>query len=122
MRLLVIDDSRAVRRLLSGFLEEIGIQSAPAADGVEALEAFERDSNFDGALVDWDMPRMNGLEFVKAVRGRSEHNGKKLIMVTAQSSMANVAEAMNAGANDYLMKPLTKEMLAEKLRLVGLID
>ncbi|MSU60940.1 MAG: response regulator [Pedosphaera sp.] len=122
MRLLVIDDSRAVRLVLSKFLGELGIESAQAGDGLEALEAFEGDLDFDGALVDWDMPRMNGLEFVQAIRERSEFDGKKLIMVTAQTSMGNVVEAINAGANDYLMKPLTKEMLEEKLRLVGLID
>lgn len=122
MRLLVIDDSRAVRLVLSKFLRELGIESAQAGDGLEALEAFDGDLDFDGALVDWDMPRMNGLEFVQAVRERSEFDGKKLIMVTAQTSMGNVVEAINAGANDYLMKPLTKEMLEEKLRLVGLID
>ena len=122
MRLLVIDDSRAVRLVLSKFLGELGIESAQAGDGLEALEAFDGDLDFDGALVDWDMPRMNGLEFVQAVRERSEFDGKKLIMVTAQTSMGNVVEAINAGANDYLMKPLTKEMLEEKLRLVGLID
>ena len=65
---------------------------------------------------------MNGLEFVKAVRARAELAGMKLMMVTAQTSFNSVTEALAAGADDYLMKPLTRQMLEEKLRLLGLID
>lgn len=120
--ILVIDDSRTVRRLLSSFLGELSIDSIEACDGQDALEKLGQNSELDGALVDWDMPNMNGLEFVKAVRSRPEFNDLKLMMVTAQTSFDSVVEALNAGANDYLMKPLSRQMLEDKLRLIGLME
>lgn len=122
MMILVIDDSRTVRRLLSSFLGELSIDSIEACDGQDALEKLGQNSELDGALVDWDMPNMNGLEFVKAVRSRPEFNDLKLMMVTAQTSFDSVVEALNAGANDYLMKPLSRQMLEDKLRLIGLME
>ena len=122
MKILVIDDSRTVRRLLVSFLKDLGIESVEAGDGLEALEQLGQTGPFEGALVDWDMPRMNGLDFVKSVRKQSEFDDLKLLMVTAQTSMDSVVQALEAGATDYLMKPLTKQMLEEKLRLMGLIS
>lgn len=121
MKILVIDDSRTVRRLLVSFLNGLSIESVEAGDGLEALEQLEQAGPFEGALVDWDMPRMNGLDFVKSVRKQSEFDNLKLLMVTAQTSLDSVVQALEAGATDYLMKPLTKQMLEEKLRLIGLI-
>ncbi|MCF7765334.1 MAG: response regulator [Verrucomicrobia bacterium] len=122
MRILVIDDSRTVRRLLVSYLKDLSIDSAEAGDGREALEKVENEGPLEACLVDWDMPVMNGLDFVKAVRAKPELAGMKLMMVTAQTSFNSVAEALAAGADDYLMKPLTRQMLEEKLRLLGLID
>jgi len=72
--------------------------------------------------VDWDMPRMNGLEFVKAVRANPVYDGLKLMMVTTQNSMEHVAAALDSGAADFLMKPVTKESLAEKLLVLGVME
>ena len=74
------------------------------------------------ALVDWEMPRMNGLEFVQALRRNRDFAELKVLMITTLNSTERVAEALEAGASDYLMKPVTKEMLADKLQILGVID
>ena len=87
MRILVIDDSRTVRRLLSSFLKDLSIDSIEACDGQDALEKLDQVSELDGALVDWDMPILNGLEFVKAVRSQPEYDDLKLMMVFEAESL-----------------------------------
>ena len=118
---MVIDDSNTLRRVVVGYLRELSIDSIEAVDGLDALEKLRANPSLDGALVDWDMPRMDGLEFVKTVRACAEYNSLKLMMVTAQSSMGSLQQALEAGADDYLMKPFTPEMLGDKLRLIGLL-
>jgi two-component system chemotaxis response regulator CheY len=95
-----------------------------AEDGHEALQKLinnDPQEPFDVALVDWEMPRMNGLEFVQAVRRNREFAGVRLVMITIRNSMERVAEALAAGADDYLMKPVTREMLEDKLQILGLL-
>jgi two-component system chemotaxis response regulator CheY len=74
------------------------------------------------ALVDWDMPRMNGLEFVQFARRNHDFDAMKIMMVTTQNSMEKIVQALEAGANDFLMKPVTKDALLEKLQVLGLVD
>jgi len=96
-----------------------------AGDGRAALDLLVRNDPrepFKLALVDWEMPRMNGLEFVKAVRRNRDFDELKLLMITTLNSTERVAEALTAGANDFLMKPVTKEMLLEKLQILGVVD
>lgn len=120
MKILIVDDSKAMRTFLNHLVGELGLGPATLAeDGQHALETILKDSSFDLALVDWDMPRMTGLEFVKAVRLRPQFNELKLMMVTTQNSMDRVTAALTAGATDYLMKPVTKESLEDKLRVLG---
>jgi two-component system chemotaxis response regulator CheY len=121
MKILIIDDSKAMRAFLRYLAEELAFDSAEAGDGCEALAVLENHSDFDVALVDWDMPRMNGLEFVRAVRARRAYDAIKLMMVTTQTSMDHVAQALAAGATDFLMKPVTREALEEKLLLLGVL-
>ncbi len=108
-----------MRRLLSSFISSITQNVVEAVDGRDALAVLERESPIDLALVDWDMPVMNGLDFVKAVRADPRYADVKLMMVTAQNSYETVLEAIEAGAADYLMKPLTEDMLVDKLRVLG---
>lgn len=122
MKVLIIDDSRTMRRLLSSFLAPITQDLAEAGDGQAALSVLKAEGPFDLALVDWDMPVMNGLDFVKSVRSDPGYDGVKLMMVTAQNSFETVSQAIEAGANDYLMKPLTEEMLLDKLRVLGMAE
>lgn len=121
MRILIIDDSSTMRRILASYAHEHGLETSQAADGVEALDVLEHDDSYDAAMIDWDMPRMDGLTLLKEIRSRPEWDGIKTVMVTAQSDINCVAAALAAGADDYLMKPLDETMFIDKLRLVGLV-
>ena len=121
MRALVIDDSRAIRLILGKIVKEIGFDVLEAGNGLEALEQLKNsDSNIDLALVDWNMPEMNGYEFVCAVREDPQYNDLMLMMVTTETEMSQVVKALEAGANEYLMKPFTKDMILDKLNVMGL--
>ncbi|HXG49767.1 MAG TPA: response regulator [Methylomirabilota bacterium] len=124
MKLLVIDDSKAMRGFLCHLAKEWAFTTVEAADGREALDTLIRNDPkdpFDLALVDWDMPRMNGLEFIQFVRRNRDYDDLKLLMVTTNNTEEKVARALEAGANDFLMKPVTKESLEEKLLILGLM-
>lgn len=120
MTALVIDDSRAMRMILQRILVEIGFDVTQACDGVEALERLDDTPGIEVALIDWNMPRMSGLEFVRAVRSRTELRDITLIMVTSETEQQKVVAAMASGANEYVMKPFTPEMIRSKLDLLGL--
>lgn len=120
MRALVVDDSRAMRSLIGGLLREIGFEVAEACDGADALQRIREGGEVDLALVDWNMPQMNGYEFICAMRADSAHEKTTLVMVTAETEMERVNQALNAGASEYIMKPFTKESLREKLGILGL--
>ncbi len=122
MKVLIVDDSRTMRRLLSSFISPVTEDISEAGDGRDALGVLERESPFDLALVDWDMPVMNGLDLVKAVRANPTYDNMKIMMVTAQNSYETVLQAIEAGAADYLMKPLTEDMLIDKLRVLGMVE
>jgi two-component system chemotaxis response regulator CheY len=125
MRILIIDDSKAMRTYLGFVAQEMAFAATEACDGRAALDVLIRNDPrepFDVALVDWEMPRMNGLEFVQAVRRNRDFSGLKLLMVTTLNSTERIAEALEAGADDFLMKPVTKEMLQGKLQILGVVD
>ena len=120
---MVIDDSRAIRMILANTLEELGYEVCQAANGKEALAAVERETGgISLFLVDWNMPEMNGLEFVKRLRSDSRFSSVPLMMVTTETEMQQMATALEAGANEYVMKPFTKEIITDKLRLLGVIQ
>ncbi len=121
MRVLVVDDSRTMRNFLTAIVRNLDLEADQASDGVEALERLESAGSYDLAMVDWDMPRMSGIEFVRAVRARPKYGNLKLLMVTGRTSFEEVAEAVSNGSDDFLMKPLTPAMVAEKFRILGLI-
>jgi two-component system chemotaxis response regulator CheY len=122
VKALVIDDSKAMRSILKKILGEIGFEVIQAGNGRQALEGLQRVGEFDIALVDWNMPEMNGYEFVCAVRDDEAFDGMLLMMVTTETEMSQVIKALEAGANEYVMKPFTKEVVVEKLELLGLLD
>jgi two-component system, chemotaxis family, chemotaxis protein CheY len=124
MKMLVVDDSKPVRTLLSLFARELSFTTVEAADGREALDTLiqtDPKEPFAVALVDWDMPRMNGLDLVQTVRRNRDFDSLKMMMITTQNSLDKIATALGAGADDYLMKPVTKEMLEEKLQVLGVV-
>lgn len=116
---LVIDDSRAMRSMLSRMVRELGFEVVEAANGLEALDKLQAGLQARLALVDWNMPQMNGLEFVESVRRDARLEGLALMMVTTEIESALVVRALEAGANEYLMKPFTREALVEKLEILG---
>jgi len=118
---LIIDDSRAMRAILRRILTKAGFRTCEAEHGLQALERLEEHDDIAIALVDWNMPEMNGYEFVKAVRSDPENRDLWLMMVTTETEMSRVVKAMAAGANEYVMKPFTDEVILEKLQLLGLV-
>ena len=125
MKMLIVDDSKTMRNLLAFIAREMSFAITEAGDGREALDVLVRNDPrypFDVALVNWEMPRMNGLEFVAAVRRNRDFAGLKLLMITALNSPERVAEALEAGANDFLMKPVNEELLVDKLQILGVVD
>ncbi len=120
MHALVIDDSRAMRMILKQILQEMGFQVSEAGNGREALDRLRQMEKADIALVDWNMPEMNGFEFVCAVRAEAAYNDVQLMMVTTESEMSQMVKALEAGANEYVMKPFTKEVIREKLAILGI--
>jgi two-component system chemotaxis response regulator CheY len=120
MRALVVDDSRAIRSVLRRMLGEIGLDADEAGDGRQALALLARIPAPDVVLVDWNMPVMDGLALVQALRATPEYDAVPVVMVTTESEVERVLQALEAGANEYLMKPFTKEGLLSKLELLGI--
>jgi two-component system chemotaxis response regulator CheY len=120
---LVIDDSRAIRMILGRTLNRFGYEVCSAANGREAMEMIDRHSlDLSVILVDWNMPEMNGLEFVKAIRSDPKYSDVPLMMVTTETEVEQMYHALEAGANEYVMKPFTDEAIADKLRLLGVLQ
>ena len=122
MQAMVIDDSRATRAILARTLEELGYEVVQAGHGREALELLEHTPDIDLALVDWNMPVMNGLELVRAVRADDRFASVTLVMVTTEGDSDHMVTALEAGADEYVMKPFTAETIEEKLCLLGLVE
>ena len=118
---LVVDDSKTIRIIIRRILIEIGYEVCEAANGIEALKVIEAEkAELKFVLADWNMPEMNGLELVRRLRQDPEYAHLKVIMVTTETEMGQMASALDAGANEYVMKPFTKSILKEKLELVGI--
>lgn len=121
MHALVIDDSKAMRIIIGGILKQIGFQVTEAGNGSEALEQLRQLGKADLAMVDWNMPVMNGFDFVCAVRAEPAWEAMRMIMVTTETEMSQIVKAIEAGANEYVMKPFTKDMIREKIELLELL-
>jgi len=121
MRALIVDDSRFVRGYLRGLLEEKGFECEEAADGQAGMDKLTSRQSFDLALVDWNMPVMDGLEMLKKLRADG-FSGLKVLMVTTEAENDYILRALDAGADEYLMKPFDDEALTEKLAMLGLVE
>ena len=120
MQALVIDDSRAMRLILGRMLRELGVEVAEATNGRDALTQIGAGLDPLFVLVDWNMPEMSGIEFIEAVRLPPYCSTARLVMVTTETELPQVVKALAAGADEYVMKPFTKESIIEKLQLLGL--
>ena len=119
MHALVVDDSDVIRKILTAYLQKLGFMVTVAINGREALDRLKAMDRADIALVDWNMPEMDGISFVRALRADDGYAALPVMMVTTNSEMSQVSEALDAGANEYIMKPFTADMLREKLELLG---
>jgi two-component system, chemotaxis family, chemotaxis protein CheY len=120
MRALVVDDSKAIRVVLKKMLTEGGFEDlSEAAHGAEAMEVLANGPAPDVILVDWNMPEMNGLEMIRAVRSNPELRRIPIVMVTTETEYSQVVKALAAGASEYVMKPFTKDIIMDKLDMLG---
>ena len=121
-RALVVDDSRAMRMILSKTLAESGFEVMQAVNGREALEIMDREGPAIGlVLLDWNMPEVTGIEVVEQLRSQKAFNTVRVVMVTTETEIEQMARALEAGADEYVMKPFTREAVEDKLRLIGAI-
>jgi len=120
MRALIVDDSRFIRQYLRQLLEGMGLSCEEAVDGDQALEMLRGTSLFDLMLLDVNMPKMSGLECVKQLREAGLQPPMKVMMVTTEADNSYICQALDYGADEFLMKPFTPESLREKLAMIGL--
>jgi two-component system chemotaxis response regulator CheY len=122
MKALVVDDSRAMRLILTQMLKECGFEVFEAKHGKEALQHLAAHTDMSLALIDWNMPEMNGLQLLEALKNDGRFAELRRMMVTTESEMAYIAKAMEAGAHEYVMKPFTIAVIQDKLRVLGLVS
>jgi len=121
MKALIVDDAKVVRVALGRIMNQLGYETVKAEDGQQALAAMAEHPDMDVVMLDWNMPVMNGYDFLIAMREMPEHaNAPKVIMVTTETGMPQMLKALAGGADEYIMKPFDKEMVAGKLEMVGL--
>ena len=120
MKALVVDDSQSMRNIVKTGLRKMKVFDAisEAVNGIDALEKLAAEGPFALVLLDWYMPEMEGYDCLVKIRENSRLNDMKVMMVTTENQQENVIRAVMAGANEYLMKPFTAEMLEEKVRMV----
>jgi two-component system chemotaxis response regulator CheY len=121
MRALLVDDSRTMRRIVAGMLEGLGYEVAEADNGEHGLEVLRGGPAPDLVCIDWNMPVMDGLGLVTAIRANPAWNTVTLMMMTSQVEHDQVLRALTAGAQEYLMKPFNAEALRAKLAQLGLL-
>lgn len=124
MKSIVIEDSRTVRKMLCHYMRALDIDTLEAEDGCDALSRLgeEEPADIDLALVDWDMPRMTGIDFLKQIRSCPEFEHLKVMMVTSHNKPEDLMQAIELGANEFLMKPFDEQMLQDKLRILGMLN
>lgn len=122
MRALILEDSRATRIILRRMLCKIGFEVCEAENGSDGLERLKGMEPPDLVTVDWEMPVMDGLAFVQAVRADHAYDRVPLLMVTTLNNVEQVATALGSGANEYIMKPFTDDVIREKLELMGVLQ
>jgi len=120
MKVLVVDDSQAMRNIIKSGLKKMGVfdEIVEAENGKVALEKLKEQGPFDLVLLDWYMPEMEGYDCLVKIRENANWNDVKVMMVTTENQQENIIRAVMAGANEYLMKPFTLEMLQEKISML----
>lgn len=120
MRVLVVDDSRAIRHAIGEVMQDIGFEVKGASNGAEALECMQQMGTPDLVMTDWNMPAMDGIEFTKAVRSNPQHSKLPLVLVASRCDIDRISIALSAGISDYILKPFTSSIVSQKLQSLGL--
>jgi two-component system chemotaxis response regulator CheY len=120
MHALIIDDSRAMRSIVRRIVSGMGWETSEAENGQVAIDLLEEGQVPDLCLIDWNMPVMNGYEFITRVRSDDRWRGVTLLMVTTEGDHSSIVRALAAGAHEYVIKPFTADAILEKLALLGL--
>jgi two-component system, chemotaxis family, chemotaxis protein CheY len=119
---LIVDDSKTIRMVLRSIMDDLGYEVCEAVDGKDALKVIETEkAAVTLVLTDWNMPVMNGLDLIKTLRQDPELASLKVIMVTTETEVDHIVSALDAGANEYVMKPFTRDLVREKLEQVGIL-
>ena len=118
MKVLTVDDARTVRQMIREILEPQGHTVLEAENGYQALEVMKQDPDIDVVLLDWEMPKMDGYALLRQIRHQDAEHKTKVIMLTSVNKMTNILDAVEAGADEYIMKPFTEDIVLEKLRSV----
>jgi two-component system, chemotaxis family, chemotaxis protein CheY len=117
---LVVDDSSVIRKVARRILEGLDFEIMEAEDGEQALDVCRRQLP-EAILLDWNMPKMDGYEFLRMLRKLPGGDLPKVVFCTTENDIAHIARAMHAGADEYVMKPFDKEIITNKLHQVGLV-
>ena len=117
---LIVDDSSVIRKVARRILEAMHFEIQEAEDGEQALHAC-RQQLPEAILLDWNMPKMDGYEFLRSLRRLPGGDGPKVVFCTTENDVAHIARALHAGANEYIMKPFDREIVEAKFQEVGLI-
>lgn len=121
MRALIVDDSRAMRMVISRIVTDLGFSTATAGDGRDALQQLSTGELPDVVLTDWNMPEMNGFDLLLAIRATPELASIPVVMITTETEIGQLSKALEHGASEYVMKPFTPEILRDKLEMLGLM-
>jgi two-component system chemotaxis response regulator CheY len=121
MHALIVDDSKVVRTASSRFLDDIGITYDMAEDGLVALGKIKT-KKYDFILLDWNMPNMDGIQFLNEAKKLKDFENTKVIFCTTEGEVEKITKAIDSGASEYIMKPFNKEIIEDKLRYLGLIQ
>jgi two-component system chemotaxis response regulator CheY len=117
---LVVDDSRVIRRVACRILAALAFETEEAADGESALQSCRRKMP-DVILLDWQIPNMDGIEFLRTLRGEQGGNNPVVVFCTTENDLFQITEALGAGADDYIMKPFDRSIIESKLAEVGMV-
>jgi two-component system chemotaxis response regulator CheY len=124
MKILIVDDAKTMRTIIKNVLKKLGFSDEnflEAGDGEEALKILEQHPDeIQIIFLDWNMPKMNGFEFLKKVRANKKYDNIKIVMVTTETKKENVIAALKAGVNNYIAKPFTPQVLKQKLEQMGI--
>lgn len=120
-KILLVDDSRAVRLAAKRIISVFDFEALEAEDGQQALEVLKASQPVDAVLLDWNMPVMDGLSFLKAVRADASLIQPRIVMCTTENDLHRIVEAIQCGADEYIMKPFTEEIVREKLQGAGVL-